>query len=145
MHIYIYIERARYRRFSISLLVHRTLYSTCVAIPVRQRILYYSSLKGFLYYASPTKDYLLFLSQMVSLRFQSDKELFTIPLSKDFLLLTTAFCSRVVQGPRGSSGKSRHWWKTMQSIYMDVCVYIYIYIERERLCASMHRCTYVVI
>ena len=65
-------------------------------IPVRQRILYYfslkgflyysslkgflyySSLKGFLYYTSPTKDSLLLLSQRISLLFQSGKGFFTI-------------------------------------------------------------------
>ena len=53
-------------------------------IPVRQRILYYSSHKGFLYYSSPTKNYLLFLSHIISLVFQSDKGFFIIPLKGSF-------------------------------------------------------------
>ena len=53
-------------------------------IPVRRRMLYYSSLKGFLHYSSPTKDSWLLLSQRISLLFQSDKGLLTTPLSKDF-------------------------------------------------------------
>ena len=35
-------------------------------IPVRQRILYLSSLKGLLFYPSPTMDSLFFLSQKIS-------------------------------------------------------------------------------
>ena len=42
-------------------------------IPIRQRILYYSSHRGFLYYSNPTEDSLLFLSQRISLLFQSDR------------------------------------------------------------------------
>ena len=38
-------------------------------IPIRQKILYYSSLKGILYYSSPTHDSLSFLSQSNSLLF----------------------------------------------------------------------------
>ena len=55
-------------------------------IPVRQRILYHSSPKGFLYHSSPTEDSLPFLSQRISLLFESDRGFFTIPLSEDFFI-----------------------------------------------------------
>ena len=47
-------------------------------IPVRQRILYYSSLEGFLYYSSPTKYYLLFLSLIQYLTAMGSKRIATI-------------------------------------------------------------------
>ena len=53
-------------------------------IPVRQRILYFSSLKGLLHYPSPTKDSLFVLSQRTSFLSQSDNGFFIFPLSKDF-------------------------------------------------------------
>ena len=56
-------------------------------IPIRQRILYYSSLKGLLYYSNPTEDSLLFLAQRTSVLFQSDRGLFTIPLSEDLFII----------------------------------------------------------
>ena len=83
-------------------------------IPIRQRILYYSSLIGFLYYSSlkgflsysnpteiysdpslewvlydssPTEDTLLFLSQVTPVLFESDKGFFTTPLSRDFFTI----------------------------------------------------------
>ena len=49
-------------------------------ISARQRILYYSSLRGFLHYSNPTRDSLSFLSQRFSSLFQSGKRFFTIPL-----------------------------------------------------------------
>ena len=67
------------------------------------RILYHSSLGGFLYYPSPTNDYLLcisegflydpsptrnyvlFLSHRISLLSQSDRGFFTSPLSTSIL------------------------------------------------------------
>ena len=52
-------------------------------IPVRQQIIHGSSLKGLLYDSNPTKDSSLLLSRRISLLFQSDKGLFTIPLSND--------------------------------------------------------------
>ena len=42
-------------------------------IPIRPRILYYSSFKGFLYYPNPTKDSLLLLSRRISLLFLSQR------------------------------------------------------------------------
>ena len=56
-------------------------------IPIRQRILHYSSHRGYLYYSNPTTDSLLFLSQRISLLFQSDKGFFTVPLSEDFFTI----------------------------------------------------------
>ena len=51
-------------------------------IPVRQRILYYVFLKGFLHSSSTTTHCLLLLSQHMFLLFQSDQGFFTIPLTK---------------------------------------------------------------
>ena len=41
----------------------------------------------FLSYSNPTEDSLLSLSQGISLLFQSDRGFFTIPLSKDFVII----------------------------------------------------------
>ena len=59
----------------------------CFTIPIRQRILHYSSLTGFLHYSNPTRDSLLFLSQEICSIFQSDKGFFIIALSKRFFTI----------------------------------------------------------
>ena len=51
-------------------------------IPIRRRMFDYSSQKGFRYYPSLTKNSVIFLSQRISLIFQSFKGFFTTPLTK---------------------------------------------------------------
>ena len=62
-------------------------------IPVRQRILYHSFPKGFLYYSSLAKDSIVLLSQRISLLFQSDE--------RDSLLLLSQRMSSLLQSDRG--------------------------------------------
>ena len=53
-----------------------------------QRIsLLFQSDRGFLYYSSPTEDSLLFISQRIYSLFQSDRGIFIIPLSEDFFTI----------------------------------------------------------
>ena len=106
-HIYIYI----YTYVSLSLYIYIYIYSfrnsmnksfiipriiplpkDFFTIPIRQRILYRSSLKGFLYYSSLkgfftaplSKHFFTIPLSRTFLLFQSDRGFFTAPLSKDF-------------------------------------------------------------
>ena len=57
-------------------------------ISYRQRVLCYSSIKGFLYYSISTQDSLLLLSQEISLYYSGPREdFFIIPLSEDFFII----------------------------------------------------------
>ena len=65
-------------------LVTSPLSNICFISPVRQRILYYSSLKGFLQYSGPTKDSVLFLSQRILQ--------YSIPTKGSLLFLSHTIC-----------------------------------------------------
>ena len=86
-------------------------------IPVRQRIVYcsslkgfldYSSLKGFLYYSGPTQDFFTIPLSKDFFTAPLSGEFFTIPLSKDFFTtpLSRDFCTipvrqRILSSLRG--------------------------------------------
>ena len=124
-----------------------------LTIPIRQKICYDPSPNKFLYYSSPTKDYLLLLSQKTSLLFQSGEGFFTnglltIPVrKKTFLPFEEAANNLFLNNFRKRKRKNilfkftkindvirGHGGKTSGSLprptkYMYVCIYIYTNVE----------------
>ena len=124
--IYIYIERE----------IHIYIYALYMYIYIYIIYLLFQSDKGFLYYSSPTKDSLLFLSQRTSLLFQvfgSQQFCWTIPLLK--VQATAPRLSWVTSG-QSPRVRDRERSRTM-------CSYIYIYIYIYIMCMHMYMCIYV--